>query len=271
MNGSRLLLAAIGLVAGWMTGGFQDAARPAAQPATPSAPRDTADALGATRWPEPANVEARAAAADDAEAAANDEADAVEPSDSGEIAFVDLNYVLQNDPPFKDALVRLKSEIAEAEAALESRKREIDGMAEQLKILVAGTPQHDRLTREIVTAQAELAGRLQAEKAAFQRREAILYLDAYQRVVRQTEDLARRRGLKAVMRLISPEVNASNPQSILEHINRPLVWHDPRRDITRDVLDELVASAKPAATIDEVPEAPESPRSPDDPGASGAR
>lgn len=257
MNGSRWFLAAIGLAAGWMAGASQDAARPAAQVTTPSAPRDATDAIGATSSPDAANVEAHAAANG-----------AAEPSDSGEIAFVDLNYVLQNYPPFKDALVRLKSEIAEAEASLESRKREIDGMAEQLKILVAGTPQHDRLTREIVTAQAELAGRLQAEKAAFQRREAILYLDAYQQVVRQTENLARRRGLKAVMRLISPEVNASNPQSILEHINRPLVWHDPQRDITRDLLDELAASAKPAATIDEVPEAP---RSPDVSEASGAR
>lgn len=191
------------------------------------------------------------------------------------IGLIDVAYVIQHHPRFTEALAELKAAVDAAEAEVKKKQQELAGMQQQLALLVVGTAEHRELERQITMAQAELAGRVQAEKLDFVRREARLYHDADLQISREVEDYARTHGLSVVLRFSAGPVNANDPKAVLQSINRPIVWHDGSRDLTRIILQRLTQEAKrpeqpgesPAGSIEEpIPEAPQQPEKEDDHG-----
>ena len=164
----------------------------------------------------------------------------VRPAYSGSpIALVDVSFIFKEHLRFKASMDQMKADVERAEADVKSIRTNIMRLAKQLDELNKGSLDHKKLEEEITQRQANLAVRVQLQKNEFLQREAKIYFQTYQQVLYTVENYAKRNGISMVLRFNGDPVDMAVPQSVLQHINKPVVWYAQDRDITKVVLDEL--------------------------------
>lgn len=171
--------------------------------------------------------------------------DAAAASSAGKaIGLLDVGYIYKNYPRFTESLAKLKTDVESAEVEAKEQGKALAGMQKELTLLVVGSPEYAELEKRITMSQAALAGRIETQKKAFVRRQARLYYDVYREITRAVEDYAPENDIAVVLRFSDDSVNANDPKDILQHINRPVVWHDGGRDLTRIILQRLIQESK---------------------------
>ncbi|MEE8450621.1 MAG: OmpH family outer membrane protein [Thermoguttaceae bacterium] len=164
----------------------------------------------------------------------------VRPAYSGSpIALVDVSYIFKEHLRFKTKMTEMKADVERAEADVKEIRTTIMRLAEQLQLLRIGSPDYKALDEEITKRQADLAVRVQMQKKEFLRREAKIYYQTYQEVLYTVDNYAKNNGISMVLRFNGDPVDMEVPQSVLQHINKPVVWYAQDRDITKVVLDQL--------------------------------
>ena len=101
---------------------------------------------------------------------------------------------------------------------------------------------------EIARVHAQLQADTQLKRKEFLIREAELYHDVYKTVVTAVGKFAERHGISLVLRFNSQEANPQERGSVLQEVNRAVVYQN-RLNITRNVLQSLTAAtaARPSA------------------------
>ncbi len=159
------------------------------------------------------------------------------------VVLLDVNYAFKNYPPLTEAMLEMKAEVDETEAAVQARKQEIEDKRAQLAVLEVGSATHTALTKEIASAHAQLAADVEVQRQLFLRKEAGIYLRVFEEMQAACEAYARPRGLGMIIRFNDDPINRNDPQDVLRCLQRPIVWHDGRLDITRAVLEIMKANA----------------------------
>ena len=162
------------------------------------------------------------------------------------VAMLNVGYVFENYPPLTEAILERKAEVDEAEAAVRARQQEIEDKRAQLAVLEVGSATHTALTKDIASAFAQLTADVEVQKQLFLRKEASIYLRVFEEMEAACEAYARPRGLGMIMRFNDAPVDRNDPQDVLRCLNRPIIWHDGRLDITRAVLEIMKANAADA-------------------------
>jgi Skp family chaperone for outer membrane proteins len=187
----------------------------------------------------------------------------------GRAAVVDIGYLFKHHKGFAESMVDLKEQVKAVEAECRQEGDEIKRFVEKLEGLRPGTPEHERLEREIAHRRAELTEKTQLARKRSLRREAALYDATYDDIVdavtrfakehgiavvyrRQTQAEHKPPGIRSAVRVgVGDEVKptgsttkksdvADDPASVLKKINREVVYRlADRRDITQDILDML--------------------------------
>ncbi len=163
------------------------------------------------------------------------------------VALLDVSYIFKHYSPFAERLAELKSEVQEADAAVRARQQEIEGARAQLAVLEVGSAAHTSMTKEIASAHAQLTADIEVQKHLFLREEAGIYLEVYEEIEAACETYARPRGIRAIIRFSEEPANRNDPKSVLARMNRPMIWHDGRLDITRGILELMNDNAGDAA------------------------
>jgi len=162
------------------------------------------------------------------------------PSYSGvPVALVDISYIFKEHLRFKSKMNEMKTDVERAEADVKNTRTTIMRLAEQLQDLRAGSPEYKSLEEELAKRQADLSVAVQLQKKEFLQREAKIYYQTYQEVLYEVDNYAKHNGIAMVLRFNGDPVDMDVPQSVLTHINKPVVWYAQDRDITKVVLDQL--------------------------------
>lgn len=178
--------------------------------------------------------------ADSAPAVADDAANA------STVALLDVSYIFKHHAPFVERLAELKSEVQEADAAVRARQQEIEEARAQLAVLEVGSAAHTSMTKEIASARAQLTADIEVQKQTFLRKEAGIYLEVYEEIEAACEAYSLPRGIGAIVRFSEEPANRNEPNSVLARMNRPIVWHHGRLDITRAILELMNDNAADA-------------------------
>ena len=160
------------------------------------------------------------------------------------VGLLDVSYIYKHCPQFTELISEMKADVQRAEEEVKKKKETVQGMQQQLQLLGVGTPEYTELEKRITMAKAELTGSLETQKKEFLRREARLYHEVYQDIVREVEDHAKANHIAMVLRFNDDPVNVAEPKDVLRQINRRVVWHDKKRDLTRIILQRLVQKSK---------------------------
>ncbi len=157
---------------------------------------------------------------------------------AGNIAVIDIPVIFKNHTLFKKQMDDLKVEVESAEQSLNQYRERMQKMAEELQGYKAGTPEYKALEEEMAKLQADLQVKVGMQKKDFMEREARIYYNTYNQITETVATFAQRHSIALVLRYNSNPIDPQNRQSVLEGVNRPVIYQS-QIDITYDILRVL--------------------------------
>ena len=104
------------------------------------------------------------------------------------------------------------------------------------------------MEKEIAEREANLSVKVQLQRKEFLGREAKIYLTVYKEIEDEVKYYCQNKGIDIVLRFNGDPADVDKPDSVLSFINKPVVYYDANRDITKPILDTLIMrSGGPAA------------------------
>jgi outer membrane protein len=159
--------------------------------------------------------------------------------------FKGYDKVKVNSEEFKAAVLAKKNELMKfmAEAQQES---------ETLAKLTPGSVDFKKHEDRISELKAKHEASREQYEREFTLREAEMLGTLYKEIQSMVSRVAQYKGFNYVVRVSNDPVTGSNPNSVMMAIERPIVYADPRNDITSEVIYHLnreykVAGGKPPA------------------------
>lgn len=166
------------------------------------------------------------------------------PSTTGpRMALLDVSKIFKNHQRFKGMMEDMKADVERAEAQVKTGRETIIKMAERLREFRKGTPDYKQMEETLAKRQAELAVQVQLQKTDFLQREAKIYHAVYQEIWQATDYFCKQNRIDMVLRFNGAQVDVESPESVLTHINKPVVWYDRGLDITDAILQDLNRTA----------------------------
>jgi Skp family chaperone for outer membrane proteins len=160
-------------------------------------------------------------------------------SQSGRVAVIDISQVYKNHPQFKSAMQTLKSDFEDTQTKFRQRRDQIQTAVEDLReTYTIGTEDYRNREREITQMQADLQADMALAKKDFQEREARIFYNTYNHIAEEVKYVADRYGFNLVLRYNSGAITPENPNSVMEGVNR-LVVYQRNLNITSLILERL--------------------------------
>ena len=166
------------------------------------------------------------------------------------VALLDVSYVFKNHVRFKQMMDEMKADVGRAEETVKGERTTLMRMEEKLNEFRPGNPDYKAMDEELTERKAKLAVQIASQKKEFLLREAKIYSTVYQEISQLVDYYAASNGIAMVLRFNGDPMDEQNPESVLAHINKPVIWYAQNLDITKVVLDQLNArslSPNPAA------------------------
>ena len=167
------------------------------------------------------------------------------------LALIDITRIFKTHVRFKQMMDEMKNAVQAAETKVKTERDAINRLIqEQLPTLNKGTKDYADLEEQIANRQAKLAVEVNREKSEFLQRESMIYHTVYQEILQATDYFCQQRGIDMVLRFNGEPVDVQRPDSVLNFINRPVVWYNAGLDITDFVLQDVNRPAANTGTAD---------------------
>lgn len=159
-------------------------------------------------------------------------------SSASRFAVIDISHIFKNHAGFKQQMEEMKREVEAFEASLRDRGKQIEQLRNQLKAYNSGTPPYKQVEEQIAKVAAEGQAQTQLKRKDFLEREAKIYYSTYMEITRAVEQFAERNNISLVVRFNSAPINSGDGNSVLEGVNRAVVYQK-NLNITDYVLKML--------------------------------
>jgi Skp family chaperone for outer membrane proteins len=169
--------------------------------------------------------------------------DAAKPAPVGEctkIAILNVNKVFKEHSSFKEEMAKLKKEADEMDKNMKEQQAAIQLMENELKDKTIGSQEYMELQGRIAKSRTDWTIDVQNQRGLFIQREANLYRLTYLEIEGIIEKYSREHQFDMVLRIQTDAMDSNKPDSILSYINKPIVWHNGKMDITPAIL-QLIA------------------------------
>ncbi len=160
------------------------------------------------------------------------------------VAVIDINFIFKNHQRFKQTMDGIKKEIETFEGYLREERNKVTAKAEQLQSLPAGSPQYKQLEEQIATMQTSLGLETQRKRKEILEREAKVYYNSYKEIEDRVAKFADQYGIGLVMRFNSEPMDATKRESVLQGINRAVVFQR-NLNITNTIIEDLNRQTPP--------------------------
>jgi Skp family chaperone for outer membrane proteins len=112
-------------------------------------------------------------------------------------------------------------------------------MIKQLKETDTGSQTYKGLEAQIAKRRADLQVQMQLQQKEFLQKEAKIYHDTYKALQSEVQYFAGQNSIDLVLWFNGEPVDPDQPRSILQEINKPVVYYAPDLDITKIISDRL--------------------------------
>ncbi|MBN1393945.1 MAG: OmpH family outer membrane protein [Pirellulales bacterium] len=165
------------------------------------------------------------------------------PAAGPRLALIDVTKIFKNHARFKGMMEDMKKDVQQAENWVKNERLAIGKLVEELQTYDKGAREYQALEKDLAKRQADLEIQIRMQRKEFLQREAKIYYNVYQEIWQATDYFARQHKIDMVFRFNGDEVDSSNPDEILKHINKQVIWYDVGLDITPYILEELNRTA----------------------------
>ena len=162
------------------------------------------------------------------------------------IALVNVDRILKDYKPLNDKLDPLKAEAKELEAAIQVRQAELETVGNQLRQVLPGSPDQQRLQIQLVKMQGDFQRFVTTGRSNLQNKEATTYLTFFRQLDAEISKYAKANGLKLVLRQSATSLDDGQPlQDVFKALNRSILYEEGL-DITDAILKALQTSVADA-------------------------
>jgi len=163
---------------------------------------------------------------------------AADVSSASDTAVLDVGKVLQGYKQFQGDLESLKAEVAKANQEVAVRQAEAESVAKELQGMQPGQPNFENKQLLLVRLQTELKQLVDRNRQQFVVREAGLYKQAYDQLRKRVSQFASEHGIRLVLRVNQGEVDARNPNAVLQSVNETVIYQNGL-DITNEIIRHI--------------------------------
>lgn len=160
----------------------------------------------------------------------------------GKVGLIDMAYVFSEYDKFEALQADLKNEAKQIDESFKAKMKQMEQVQKQLASgqFAAGSPEAKKLESDLITMQTDFQAKKKVQQRDFMRRESEIYKTIYVEVQDTVRMYSEARGYDVILRFSRNSVDeASNPQAILQSMNRQVVHFDPTGDITENILAYL--------------------------------
>jgi Skp family chaperone for outer membrane proteins len=164
------------------------------------------------------------------------------------VAVIDLQEVFKQNIRFKNDIEGIKKDTEALNAQMRNEQKKLQTMQEALRDLKAGTPEYKAKEEENALVSSNINVQLQLQRKNLREREAALYFNAYEDVIKSVERFAQQNGIALVIRFSADEIDPANPDSIMMGLNRHVVYQRSL-NITSFIIEDVNRGAPPPAAV----------------------
>lgn len=175
----------------------------------------------------------------------------------GGIRVLDISIVFEKHEGFKARREEFKKDLQDFDARMRTERKALVAEAEAQKDFAQGSPEHKQSAEKIANMQADMQVRRQLKGTEFRDREAQIYYEAYRDIQEQVTQYCHQRGIVAVLRFDSRNIDPAQRESVVEGLNRFVVYQ-AQLDITGDIINRVNRGVPPK----EISRGPQIPRTP---------
>jgi Skp family chaperone for outer membrane proteins len=154
---------------------------------------------------------------------------------SPDVCVIDVGYIFKNHVRFNGMMEEMKRDLIEVEKQFRGETERITKMVQELSRWKPGSAEYNAEEERITRARAELQTNMALKKKEFMLREAKIYYDVYDEIVKVTADFCARYGISLVLRYNSEPIEPQNANSVMKGVNRNVVFQKSV-NITYDIL-----------------------------------
>ena len=160
------------------------------------------------------------------------------------VAVIDINFIFKNHPRFKQTMDSIKTDIDAFEVYLHEERNKVTAKMEQLQGLPTGSPQYRQLEEQIAKTHTSLGLETGRKRKKILEREAKVYYNSYKDIENRVAKFADQYGIGLVLRFNSEPMDATKRESVLQGINRAVVFQRSL-NITQAIIDDLYGDLPP--------------------------
>ena len=154
------------------------------------------------------------------------------------VAVVDVSLIFKHHVRFKQSQEDMRKEVQDFEGEVRQQQTKLQAMQAKLKTFAPGSPDYKTSEEEMANIASGLQVQMQLKRKDFLEKEAKLYSNTYNEVVGAVANFAKKNNIGIVHRFNSEPIDASSPQSVMQGVNRSIVFQQSL-NITDFILDDL--------------------------------
>ncbi len=171
---------------------------------------------------------------------------AAPPSLDTSVVVIDIAFIFKNHVRFNQRMNDIKRDIQQYDAYAQEEAKKLNTKGERLTQFNAGSPDYKKLEEELTRDKADLQIKAGIKRKEFLEQEAKVYYDTYREIEQTVKVFAERNRIGMVLRYSADDMKPDDRNSILQGVNKPVVFQQGR-DITEYILNMLNAGSAQAA------------------------
>ena len=161
-------------------------------------------------------------------------------AEDAQIGLIDMAHVFKNYDKFVDLTEQLQNEVKQSDEVLRPRVEGIKKLQEQMKDLSPTSAEYEQLEGQLVNAQADLRKIQLQKQREFVKKETELYKSIYLEVTDAVDRYSNYYKYTLILRFSrNPVTGEEDPQKLMQGMNRQVLYHRNRDDLTDPVLKFL--------------------------------
>jgi Skp family chaperone for outer membrane proteins len=177
------------------------------------------------------------------------------PAPSGtSVVVIDIAFIFKNHVRFNARMNEIKTDIEAFEGQIKAEQAALQARSEGLKAFTPSSQEYRNLEGELAKAGADMQVKVGMKRKDFLEREARVYYEVYEEIRLSVMNFCQRNRIELVLRYNSDEMKPDDRASVLQGVNRAVVFQQGR-DITTSILQMLnpPGAAVPTATASQQP------------------
>jgi outer membrane protein len=155
------------------------------------------------------------------------------------VGLIDMGHIFNEYNKLKILKEEYTLDMQESETKAKSMVQKIQALQAELKELKEGSPEYAEREQKFAKLTSEFDTFRKVTQKDLLRKEAKMYHTVYLEVQDAVEKVCKHYGYTLVLRFNKEDLNTNDPQKLIQGLNRQVVYHRNRDDMTGVVLKML--------------------------------